>query len=295
VRPSLVETLDAWMRRRGPQPLHLDERTGKMRDFLFTWRGSSPTPDSLNDLIAKICQIAGVPRTTTHQFRHTLAVQWRKNGTKIETISRVLGHKSLRMTMRYVAVMPDTLRREFDQAFAAIDDEHRITAQVRAVLSPEAHLAAANAWRESLWVDLGIGWCGLSAFLPCNNRLACLPCPNYVEKREQLPLFQEQRHHLIELRMLGDDTLPVDRTDEIAGAVKALDQRIIAMGGTLHQTPSASPRDERTAAGDQLATTEYHVRQHDRLACPRRSVRGSITSPAPERTWGVLVRLPSFG
>src|SRR6266542_2871809 len=174
-------------------------------------------------------------------------------------------HKSLKMTMRYAAVMPETLRREFDQAFAAIDDEHRITAQVHVVLSPEAHLAAAAAWRESLWVDLGIGWCGLSAFLPCDNRSACLPCPNYIVKREQLPLFQEQRRNLIELRMLGDDTLPVDRKDEIAGAVEALDGRIVAMGGTLDQMPSASPRDERTTAGDQLATTENRVRQHDRL------------------------------
>ena len=63
------------------------------------------------------------------------------------------------MTMRYAAVMPETLRREFDQAFTAIDDEHRITAQVHVVLSPEAHLGATTAWRESLWVDIGIGWC----------------------------------------------------------------------------------------------------------------------------------------
>ena len=122
---------------------------------------------------------------------------------KIETISRMLGHKSLKMTMRYAAVMPETFRQEFDKAFAAIDDEHRITAQVHVVLSPEAHPAAATAWRESLWVDLGIGWCGLSAFLPCGNRLACLPCPNFIEKREQLPVFLEQRQNLIELRMLG--------------------------------------------------------------------------------------------
>src|SRR6266849_4844886 len=241
VRPSLVDALDAWMRCRGPQPLIRDERTEKMRDFLFTWRGSSPTPDSLNHLIARICNIAGVPRATSHQFRHTLAVQWRKNGMKIETISRMLGHTSLKMTMRYAAVMPETLRREFDQAFAAIDDEYRITAQVHVVLSPEAHLAAATAWRESLWVDLGIGWCGLSAFLPCGNRLACLPCPNFIEKREQLPVFREQRQNLIELRMLGSEQLPSARKEEIASAVEALDQRIVAMDATRSQIGNASP------------------------------------------------------
>jgi integrase len=269
VRPALVETLDAWMRRRGPQPLLRDERTGKMQDFLFTWRGSNPSPETLNALVAKVCRIAGIARTTSHQFRHTLAVQWRKNGMKIETISQMLGHTSLRMTMRYAAVMPETLRREFDRAFAAIDDAHRITAQVRVVLSPEAHLAASTAWRESLWVDLGIGWCGLSAFLPCDNRLACLPCPNYIEKREHLPLFQEQRSHLLKLRILGTEMLPADRNAEIAGAVEALDGRIVAMGGRPGPGPAAPPRDEPAMGGDQRARPEHHVRQHDRLGAHR--------------------------
>jgi hypothetical protein len=163
-------------------------------------------------------------------------------------------------------VMPETLRQEFDQAFAAIDDEHRITAQVHVVLSPEAHLAAATAWRESLWVDLGIGWCGLSAFLPCGNRLACLPCPNFIEKREQLPVFLEQRQNLIELRMLGNEQLPADRKDEITSAVEALDQRIVAMDGMPGRVPARSAGDEAAIDGEQLATTEHHHRHLDQYA-----------------------------
>jgi hypothetical protein len=185
-------------------------------------------------------------------------------------------HKSLKMTMRYAAVMPETLRREFDEAFAAIDDEHRITAQVHVVLSPEAHLAAAMAWRESLWVDLGIGWCGLSAFLPCGNRLACLPCPNFIEKREQLPLFQEQRHNLIELRMLGSEQLPPDRKDEITSAVEALDQRIAAMDGTLGRPHAASLSGELAIDGDKLARTAHHDRHPDQ----HRTRGGTIPIPS---------------
>jgi hypothetical protein len=150
---------------------------------------------------------------------------------RIETISSMLGHRDLKMTLRYAAVMPTTLSREFDQAFAAIDEEHRVTAQVRVMLSPEAHIAAATAWRESRWVDLGIGFCGLSAFLPCENRLACLPCVNFIEKREHLPLFNELRNNLIELQMLGDGVLPIERKNEIDDAVRALDRRIVALAG----------------------------------------------------------------
>ncbi len=163
----------------------------------------------------------------------TLAVQWRKNGMRLETIGRMLGHKSLQMTLRYAAVMPETVRKEFDAAFAAIDEEHRTTAQVRIRLSPEAHLAASQQWRESLWVDLGIGFCGLSAYLPCQNRLACLPCPHFIGTKENLPLYGRQRENLVELRMLGE-ALPTDRKEEIDAAVSILDRRITEVADQLH-------------------------------------------------------------
>lgn len=231
IRPSLVQLIDAWMRRRGPQPLLWDERSGKLRDYLFAWQAGTLSPHTLNDVIAALCLVAGIPRVTSHQFRHTLAVQWRKNGMRIETIGRMLGHTDLKMTLRYAAVMPETVRQEFDAAFAAIDEEHRTSAQVRVYLSPDAHLAASTQWRESLWVDLGIGYCGLSAYLPCDSRLACLPCPQFVPTPEHLPLYSSQREHLIELRMLGEHRLPADRRQEVDEAVAALDRRVAALSG----------------------------------------------------------------
>lgn len=240
IRPGLVELIDAWMRRRGPQPLLWDERTGRLRDYLFAWQGGTLSPHTLNDLITALCTIAAIPRVTSHQFRHTLAVQWRRNGMRIETIGRMLGHTDLKMTLRYAAVMPETVRQEFDAAFAAIDEEHRTTAQVRVYLSPDAHLAASTQWRESLWVDLGVGFCGLSAYLPCDSRLACLPCPQFVPTPEHLPLYGSQREHLIELRMLGGSRLPADRRQEVDEAVAALDRHVAALGG-LTDAEAAPP------------------------------------------------------
>lgn len=240
IRPALVQVIDAWMRRRGRQPLLWDERTNTLRDYLFAWQGSTFSGHALNDLIAYGCKAAGIPRYTSHRFRHTLAVQWRRNGMRIETISQMLGHKSLQMTLRYAAVMPDTVRKEFDAAFAAIDDEYRTTAQVRVYLSPEAHLAASRQWRESLWVDLGIGFCGLSAYLPCQNRLACLPCPHFMPTEENLELYARQRTNLIELRMIGNDVLPTDRKTEVEEGISRLDRRIAEVGG--HPETSAEAR-----------------------------------------------------
>jgi len=136
------------------------------------------------------------------------------------------------MTLRYAAVMPPQLRREFEEAFAAIDEDYRATAQVRVLLSPEAHLAAQRQWRESLFVDLGIGWCGLTAYHPCETRLACHTCPNFLPDRERLPLLEQQRAHLIELRGLVD-RIPGGRRRaaerELAGAIGGLDGNIASV------------------------------------------------------------------
>ncbi len=203
--------------------------------------------------------MAGVPRYTSHQFRHTLAVQWRKNGMRLETISQMLGHTDLRMTLRYTAVMPETVRQEFDAAFTAIAEEHRTTAQVRVYLSPAAHLAASRQWRESLWVDLGVGFCGLSAYLPCQNRLACLPCPHFVATPEQLPRYGQQRENLIELRMLGETRLPPDRKRELDEAVEALDRTIAAVGEQLAVMAPALTNGGRSPTGEADARIHDHA------------------------------------
>jgi integrase len=254
IRPRLVEAIDAWMRVRGPQPMHRDERTGKRRDLLFTWQGSRLQGHALNGLIARVCALAGTPSYTSHQFRHTLAVQWRQSGMKLETIGRLLGHRTLQMTLRYAAVMPETVRREFDAAFAKIDEEHRGVSHLRVLLSPEAHLAARAAWRESLWVDLGVGFCGLSAYILCANRLACLPCPNYISTSEDLPLLERQRGNLIELRTLLGPAAPADRAEEFDSAVAALDERLAAAAETM--APSRMPATEPAPAP---------AREHDRF------------------------------
>jgi hypothetical protein len=237
VRRQLVEAIDEWMRVRGPQPLCFDERTKKNLDFLFTWQGAPLSYDVLSVFITRLCTLAGTKRRyTSHLFRHKLATLWRQNGMKIESIRSMLGHKDIRMTMRYAAIMPQQLREEFEAAYAAIDGEHRATAQVRIMLSPEAHTEAQVQWRESLFVDLGMGWCGLSVFLPCEARLVCLGCPNFIPDKERLPLLESQRSNLVELRGLSGRVLPTSRQQqvdrELSTAIDGLSRSIDVVGGS---------------------------------------------------------------
>ncbi len=231
VRPAVVEAIDAWMKVRGQQPTAFDKRENKPRDMLFTYKGHPLSPHQLNRMIRRLCVMANTKeRYTSHRFRHTLALQWRAKGMRIESISRMLGHKDLKMTMRYAAVMPPLLRQEFETAFAQIDEEHRITAQVRVLLSAEAHVEAQTAWRESLFVDLGIGWCGLTAYHPCETRLACHSCPNFMADEKSLPLLERQRTNLIELRGLSERKLPQARQKEagreLTRAIHGLDKHL---------------------------------------------------------------------
>lgn len=241
VRPHLVAAIDAWMRERGQQPAVLDKRTNKMTDFLFTWRGQPFSQHVLNACIQKLCTLAGTQRSySSHWFRHTLATLWRARGMRIETISRMLGHKDLKMTMRYAAVMPPLLRREFELAFAQIDEEHRATAQVRVWLSPEAHIEAQVQWRESLFVDLGLGWCGLTAYHPCETRLACHSCPNLIPDKESLPLLARQRANLIELRGLSSALAPTRQREldhELSTAIEGLERNISTLAGAAKSPP----------------------------------------------------------
>ncbi len=226
VSRNIVAAIDVWMFQRGPQPARRDERTGRLVDFLFTYRGAPMSLNTLNNIIKDICQQAGARRLyTSHAFRHTVATKWRNKGMRLETISKLLGHTGLEMTLRYSAVMPPTLRQEFEEAFAAIAEEYRTVAKIRVVLSPDAHLEAQQQWREALWVDLGVGWCGLTAYLPCDSRLKCQRCPNFIPDKSRLPLLEEQRQHLVELRAMN--ALPAPRQAEMERAIAIVEENIL--------------------------------------------------------------------
>lgn len=242
VNAAVVTAIDAWVAERGPQPARRDERTGQLVDFLFTYRGAPLGLSTLNHIVQDICQQAKTQQLyTSHNFRHTVATKWRNKGMPLDTISKLLGHKSLEMTLRYSAIMPPTLRQEFEEAFAAIAEEYRAVAKVRVVLSPEAHLEAQRQWHEAMWVDLGIGWCGLSAYLPCDSRLKCQRCPNFIPDKHRLPLLEEQRQHLIELR--GLDVLPPPQRAEMKQAVTIVEENIrIAQCGQFAESGRLAQR-----------------------------------------------------
>jgi len=53
---------------------------------------------------------AGIPRVKFHDLRHTFASHLVMGGVDIRTVQELLGHKDIRMTMRYAHLGPDHMR-----------------------------------------------------------------------------------------------------------------------------------------------------------------------------------------
>jgi integrase len=58
----------------------------------------------------KVLKKAGINNFHFHDMRHTFASYLRQNGVDLHTISKLLGHKDLRMTTRYAHLNVDSLR-----------------------------------------------------------------------------------------------------------------------------------------------------------------------------------------
>lgn len=69
-------------------------------------RGGNLTPRQVNWIVARAGDLAGVENPnpnyehlTCHLFRHSFAREWKKRGGSIESLSKILGHTSIKTTL----------------------------------------------------------------------------------------------------------------------------------------------------------------------------------------------------
>ena len=73
--------------------------------------------DSLRHSLAEAARAAGCTRLVTpHQLRHSFATEMVRLGVSLPALMQMLGHKDVRMTLRYVEVVQPDLQREFHRA-----------------------------------------------------------------------------------------------------------------------------------------------------------------------------------
>ena len=90
-------------------------------DFLFPNQANEQlTAQALEQSFAKYCKKRGSSKTSIHGLRHTFALNWIRKGGNQFKLQKVLGHSTLDMTRRYVALAAVDLKEDYD-SFCTLD------------------------------------------------------------------------------------------------------------------------------------------------------------------------------
>src|SRR6266478_2939409 len=96
--------------------------------YLLLPRGRRQTLDkALRSVLAQTAKRAGCfTHVTPHRLRHSFATEMLRLGVSLPALMQLLGHKDVRMTLRYVQVTQQDLQREFHQARQNAVHPHRL-------------------------------------------------------------------------------------------------------------------------------------------------------------------------
>ncbi len=72
--------------------------------WLFPEKSSHIETDAVRSLLARIKKALNIKVLSAHKIRHFYATHLLKNGVDIKTVSRLLGHTTIRMTERYLDI-----------------------------------------------------------------------------------------------------------------------------------------------------------------------------------------------
>jgi site-specific recombinase XerD len=82
---------------------------------------------TLRSVLAQTAKRAGCfTHVTPHRLRHSFATEMLRLGVSLPALMQLLGHKDVRMTLRYVQVTQQDLQREFHQARQNAAHPHRL-------------------------------------------------------------------------------------------------------------------------------------------------------------------------
>jgi integrase len=140
---------------------------------------------------------------TPHQFRHTIATSMIEAGVDIYTVKEFLGHKSLAMTEKYVAMYLSSLKAKYD-AYRAKKQQTSASETMSQVQITQLNGEADGGWVEGKVGKLylsplpdGIGRCAhLPMHDPCPDVPHCPTCPKLRATKQHLLVWENKAKHL---------------------------------------------------------------------------------------------------
>jgi site-specific recombinase XerD len=83
--------------------------------------GDPITKDAVEKLMQRLSRRASIPRLHPHLLRHTFAVRYLMNGGDVFTLQKILGHASLEMTRKYIALASGDVKEKHRQ-YSPVDN-----------------------------------------------------------------------------------------------------------------------------------------------------------------------------
>ncbi len=148
---------------RGSPPPVTDPETGKPAPFLIMHpEGGRFRRDALRYHLGRIEKIIPLQEhPTPHRLRHTYATAMLRAGMSLPVLMKLLGHRTIGMTLRYAQITAADVRRAYHEAIGALEGRYAIPSQPalnnhstrtpQAIASQMANLAAqVEAWRRDV-------------------------------------------------------------------------------------------------------------------------------------------------
>jgi len=139
--------------------------------------------------VATVAKRAGIGHVHPHQLRHTLATQSINRGMSLEAIAKLLGHRSMDMTLVYARISDRTVADEYFKVTEAVEAHYRHTGSIPA---GSTNTDSAKPDHRRL---LANGHCTRPALLGCAFESMCERCGFFETGPKFVTILRRQRDH----------------------------------------------------------------------------------------------------
>ncbi len=127
--------------------------------------GEQISTDRYRQALADVCEgIETAKRITCHRLRHSYATSLLSAGVSLPSLMRLLGHRDIRMTLRYAAITQELVKTEYFQALPKLESRYRDA--IRTTPSSTEFDPVKSLADTSQWIRKHI------AFEPASQRIA---------------------------------------------------------------------------------------------------------------------------
>jgi site-specific recombinase XerD len=99
---------------------YLAQRAAGADDHLWCDHGRLLADEAVREQLARWGQLCDV-KVTPHRLRHIFATQLVNHGLPIDSVRKLLGHRTLNMTQHYARMFDTTVKQQFASATAAFE------------------------------------------------------------------------------------------------------------------------------------------------------------------------------